>query len=141
MLALRLLLVLWTRLRLWLVSASEKRWEAEFGNRAIALHDEAQRKPANGRTLTSAVEDAERQRRLARLIDHRDAGERKWFRRKAKAERLAARAKRLRKPGWATVALAGLDGAVGVSLVSLLTGFSLPAEVAAVMASVRGWIG
>ena len=141
MLALRLLLVLWTRVRLWMVSKSEGRWEAEYGNRAIALHDEAQRKPANGRTLTSAVEDAERQRRLAQLIDHRDAAQRKWVRRAVRAERLAARAKRLKKPGWVTVALAGLDGAAGVSLVSLLTGFSLPAEVAAVMESVRSWVG
>lgn len=125
MLILRFLFVLWTRFRLWMVSRAEGRAEAQYAAAAVSVLNEAERKPGNGRTLTTAMEDAERTRRVSRLMDARDRVEIKWQSRKLRAERLDSRRKRLARPGWLLYPAGIVDAVAGVSLGQLFTGWTI----------------
>jgi hypothetical protein len=133
MLILRILLALWTRLRLWMVTRAEARSDVDYVAKSLAVIEEAGRKPGNGRTLTTELENAERMRQVSRLMDARDTAQARRDRRAARCLRLDARLKKLSKPNWLLYPAGICDAVAGVTCGQLLTGWTV--------GDVAAWLG
>lgn len=117
---------LWTRIRLWMVSSSADRWEAEYIRRSTEAQKLAVQKPA--KTLTP-YDAALATLRVSNAISAADQAWKKWGNRQQRAERLRRRLHVTTKPRT----LAGaFNGAVAVPGIAVLAN--------ALGADVTGWL-